>query len=190
MGADCTGIDLSDAGIKLAKQLNDELGLNSKFVCCNVLDVSKYIKSQFDIVFTSYGTIAWLPNLKPWAQIIYERLKVGGVFYIVEFHPLMCTFNDDSEIFHSYFQSQAIETAADKSYTDASEVTSRNLKYIEWNHSLGELTNGLNIEFLNEFPYQVYNCFPNLTEKENGRWVSNKYGDKILHMYSVRAKKI
>ena len=62
MGADCTGIDLSDEGIRLAKQLNEELGLNSKFVCCNVLDVSKYIKSQFDIVSVSYTHLT-LPTI-------------------------------------------------------------------------------------------------------------------------------
>jgi len=51
------------------------------------------------------------------------------------------------------------------------------------------ITNGLQIELLNGFPYQVYNCFPNLTENEKGKWVSNKYGDKFPDMYSVRAKK-
>ena len=89
LGAKCTGIDLSDEGIKLAKQLNDELKLDANFLCCNVLDISKLISNQFDIVFTSYGTIGWLPDLKPWAQMISERLKNGGVFYMVEFHPIV-----------------------------------------------------------------------------------------------------
>ena len=87
MGAKCLGVDLSDEGVKLAKQLNDELSLDAEFVCCNVLDTSKHVPETFDIVFTSYGTIGWLPDLKPWAKMIAERLKVGGTFYIVEFHP-------------------------------------------------------------------------------------------------------
>ena len=80
MGAKCTGVDISDEAIKLAKQLNTELKLDAKFVCCNVLDTSKYILEKFDIVFTSYGTIGWLPDLKPWAQMISERLKPRRIF--------------------------------------------------------------------------------------------------------------
>ena len=66
LGAKCVGVDLSNEGIKLAQQLNEELNLDAEFVCCNVLDTSDYIKDKFDIVFTSYGTIGWLPDLKPW----------------------------------------------------------------------------------------------------------------------------
>ena len=93
MGAKCTAIDLSDEAINLARALNTELGLDAEFVCCNVLDTSKYISETFDIVFTSYGTIGWLPDLKPWAKMIAERLKPGGVFYIVEFHPILWMFD-------------------------------------------------------------------------------------------------
>ena len=39
LGASVTGIDLSDAAIYEAKKLNDELGLNAKFICCNVYDL-------------------------------------------------------------------------------------------------------------------------------------------------------
>ena len=79
LGASCTGIDLSDEAITLAEKLASELDLNAKFVCCNVLDTSKYVSETFDIVFTSYGTIGWLPDLNPWAEMIAERLKPGGV---------------------------------------------------------------------------------------------------------------
>ena len=38
MGAKCTGVDLSDDAIKLAREINDELKVDAKFVCCNVYD--------------------------------------------------------------------------------------------------------------------------------------------------------
>src|SRR5258705_4385664 len=106
LGADVTGVDLSDEAIKEAKQLNDELGLNAKFICCNVYDlhpknaessktplleatdpaigrekVGNLVREAFDIVFTSYGTIGWLPDLDKWAEIITYYLKPGGTFY-------------------------------------------------------------------------------------------------------------
>jgi len=43
LGAKCVGVDLSDEGVKLAQQLNEELKLDAQFVCCNVLDTSRYI---------------------------------------------------------------------------------------------------------------------------------------------------
>jgi SAM-dependent methyltransferase len=110
-GAMCTGIDISEAAIQLAQDLNSELDLDANFVCCNVLDTSKYVSEKFDIVFTSYGTIGWLPDLKPWAQMVYERLKPGGIFYIVEFHPIawMYDYTDSPpELLYGYHHTEAI----------------------------------------------------------------------------------
>ena len=57
LGAKCTGVDLSDEGVKLAQQLKNQLKLDANFICCNVLDTSQHVKDQFDSVFTSYGGI-------------------------------------------------------------------------------------------------------------------------------------
>ncbi|HLF47380.1 MAG TPA: class I SAM-dependent methyltransferase, partial [Chitinophagaceae bacterium] len=35
LGAKCVGVDLSDEAIKLAREINAELNLDAKFVCCN-----------------------------------------------------------------------------------------------------------------------------------------------------------
>jgi len=194
-GAEVVGVDISDTSILKATELSNELEIPAKFIRSNVYDIEDILDDTFDIVYTSYGAINWLNDLDKWAKIINRYLKPNGVFYMVEFHPFMYSLNDHSEIFNSYFNSEAIETAPEESYTDKSKAANENLKYIEWNHSLGEvlnslITNGLQIELLNEFPYQVFNCFPNLIENEKGKWVSNKYGDKVPHMYSVRAKKV
>jgi len=193
MGADCTGIDLSDEGIRLAKQLNEELGLNSKFVCCNVLDVSKYIKSQFDIVFTSYGSIAWLPDLKPWAQIIYERLKVGGVFYIVEFHPIVWMFDyttNPPKLAYGYHQKEAIYEEYEGTYTD--EKSNMTSKEYTWNQSLGEIITslidaGLTIECLNEYDASPYNIFPELETNNEGMYeLSNKLYPLLFELKAAK----
>ncbi len=75
LGAKCTGIDISSEGIKKAKLLNDELGLNASFIESNLCDVPKKVNGKFDIVFTSYGVIGWLPDLKTQAEIITSKLK-------------------------------------------------------------------------------------------------------------------
>src|SRR3954453_14494479 len=69
-GAIVTGIDLSDEAIKTAKELSNELNIPAQFICCNVYDSLQHINQQFDIVFTSYGVIGWLPDLDIWCSII------------------------------------------------------------------------------------------------------------------------
>ena len=64
LGAVCTCIDISDKGIAFAKALSQELEIPASFICCNVLDTSKHISKNFGIVFSSHGTIGWLPDLK------------------------------------------------------------------------------------------------------------------------------
>jgi SAM-dependent methyltransferase len=129
MGARCTGVDISDEGVKLARDLNNELKLDAKFVCCNVLDASQFISEKFDIVFTSYGTIAWLPDLKPWAKIISERLKPGGVFYIVEFHPIAWMYDyteTPSKLAYGYQRKEVIYEEYQGTYADEkSNMTSK-----------------------------------------------------------------
>ncbi len=193
MGANCTGIDLSDEGIRLAKQLNKELGLSAKFICCNVLDVSKHVKNQFDIVFTSYGTIGWLPDLKPWAQMIFERLKVGGVFYIVEFHPIAWMFDyatNPPKLAYGYHQKEVIYEEYEGTYAD--EKSKMISKEYGWNHSLGEiitsLTNaGLTIKYLNEYDASPYNIFPELETNNDGMYeLSNKLYPLLFELKAIK----
>ncbi|MEM9679229.1 MAG: class I SAM-dependent methyltransferase, partial [Bacteroidota bacterium] len=140
MGAKCTGIDISDEGITLAKKLNSELDLDAKFVCSNVLETSQHVSELFDIVFTSYGVIGWLPDLKPWAKMISERLKPGGVFYIVEFHPIVWMYDYISGqpvMRYGYHQNEVIYEEYEGTYADESD--SMVSKEYGWNHGLGEV---------------------------------------------------
>lgn len=174
MGAKCTGVDLSDKAVALAEQLNTELALDARFVCCNVLDTSKHISETFDVVFTSYGTIGWLPDLRPWAQMISERLKVGGIFYIVEFHPIAWMFDytvSPPEMKYGYHQKEAIYEEYEGTYGDTnSKMTS---KEYGWNHSLSEIISslleaGLEITNFKEHDASPYDIFPDLVKNDEG----------------------
>jgi len=173
MGAKCTGIDLSDEGIKLAQNLNDELKLDAKFICCNVLDTSKYVKDTFDIVFTSYGVIGWLPDLKPWGKMIAERLKKGGTFFMAEFHPIVWMFDylDHKPIMkYGYMQDEVIYEEYEGTYAD--ETSKMLSKEYGWNHGISEVVNalieaGLHIEYLKEFDESPYDVLPNLVKTDS-----------------------
>lgn len=193
MGAKCTGIDISEEGIKLAKQLNAELKLDTNFTCCNVLNTSEYISDKFDIIFTSYGTIGWLPDLKPWAKMISERLKAGGFFYIVDFHPIAWMFDYSVSppiMRYSYQQIGVIYEEYTGTYADNnSKMIS---KEYGWNHSLGEvitaLSNaGLHIDYLKEHDASPYDIFPRLVKNKEGMFeLANKMYPLI---FEIRATK-
>ena len=195
LGAKCVGVDLSNEGVKLAKQLNEELGLDAKFVCCNVLDTSKHISETFDIVYTSYGVIGWLPDLKPWAKMIADRLKVGGVFYMVEFHPILWMFDYvecKSEMRYHYNQDDVIYEEYKGTYTNSdADIVS---KEYGWNHGFGEVVSslvnaGLEIEFLHEFEKSPYNSFPEMDKTSDGMYVLKEEQRMIPLLYSIRATK-
>lgn len=63
MGAKCTGVDLSDKAIEKARELAAETGEDVHFICSDVYGLDKVLDEYFDIVFTSYGTIGWLPDM-------------------------------------------------------------------------------------------------------------------------------
>jgi SAM-dependent methyltransferase len=194
MGAQCVGVDLSDEGIKLATSLNDELQLDASFVCCNVLDTSKHVKESFDIVYTSYGVIGWLPDLKPWGLMIAERLKKGGTFYMVEFHPIVWMFDylDDKPVMkYGYMQDEVIYEEYEGTYAD--QDSKMITKEYGWNHGLSEVINalvsaGLQIEYLNEYDESPYNVLPDLVETTSGNYVTK---DKLYPLiFELKATKL
>ncbi|MGD8779951.1 MAG: class I SAM-dependent methyltransferase [Ignavibacteria bacterium] len=194
MGAKVTGIDISEKAIEEAKKLNNELSLNAEFICCNVYDIEKYLNEKFDIVFTSYGVIGWLPDLSKWAELISKYLKPGGMFYMVEFHPYIWIFDDDFDYFkYSYFHTgKPIEDFIEGTYTDRNADIS-GTDYC-WNHDLSYvftclMKNGLQIKSFKEFPFSVYNVFPGMEKIGEDKFVIKKFGDKIPYLYSLKALK-
>jgi SAM-dependent methyltransferase len=207
LGADVTGIDLSDEAINEAKKLNDELDLNAKFICCNVYDLypgnpesfkapplEGFGEAAFDIIFTSYGVVGWLPDLDKWAEIISHYLKPGGIFYMAEFHPVVWMFDDEfTHIKYFYENRELIVTENYGTYTDRNADIKG--KEYSWNHSISEVLNalinaGLRIESFNEFMYSPYPCFRNTVEFEKGKWHIKGMEGKIPMVYSLKANKL
>ena len=173
LGAKCTGIDLSNEGIKKAEDLNIKLGLDVNFVESNLYDVSEKVEGTFDIVFASYGVIGWLPDLKPWGKMIAERLKKGGTFFMAEFHPIVWMFDylDDKPIMkYGYMQDEVIYEEYEGTYAD--ETSKMLSKEYGWNHGISEVVNalieaGLHIEYLKEFDESPYDVLPNLVKTDS-----------------------
>ncbi|RYZ82231.1 MAG: class I SAM-dependent methyltransferase, partial [Proteobacteria bacterium] len=64
MGAHVTGVDLSDESIATARDFASKLSIEANFICCDLYELPQHLDGNFDVVFSSYGTIGWLPDLK------------------------------------------------------------------------------------------------------------------------------
>ncbi len=194
LGANVTGIDLSDKVIKRAKELATKTNSDATFICCDIYDLPKYLDEKFDLVFTSYGTIGWLPDLDKWAKIVSRFLKPNGKFIFAEFHPVVWMFDDSfTKIEFNYFNDAPIVEAEEGTYVDKNAPIKN--KSISWNHSISEvinslLQNGLEIISMNEFDYSPYNCFNNTVEFEPQKFRIKHLGNKIPMVYSIVANKI
>lgn len=193
MGAFVTGVDLSDKAIEKARELNEISGLDARFICCDLYDLDKNMEGTFDIVFTTYGTIGWLPDLDKWAAIIDKFLKPGGKLVFVEFHPVVWMLDNKLEkIEYSYFNKEAIVEESTGTYTDRNAPIA--YTEVSWNHSLEEVISALlrhNIAIgqFREYDFSHYNCFSNLKEIAPNKYKHQILEDKIPMMYSIVGKK-
>lgn len=172
MGAEVTGLDISDTALDEARKLAARCGVKSDWVLSNVIDHVPDLDGRFDIVFTSYGTIGWLPDLKPWAGNIRRYLKPGGRLVFVEFHPAVWMFdNDFTRIAYSYFNRQTIVEEELGTYADREAEIK--FESHSWNHDLGEvltalLNEGLRLERFTELDGSPHNCFAGTVKGEDG----------------------
>lgn len=193
LGATATGVDLSDKAIESARKIAKDTHSDAEFICCDIYDLPNHLDEKFDIVFTSYGVIGWLPDLDKWAKIVSSFLKPDGQFVFVEFHPVVWMFDDDfDKIAYRYFNSGAILESESGTYADKNADITQD--YVMWNHGLSEvvnslLKNGLEINVLDEFDYSPYNCFNKTIEFEPKKYRIAHLDDKIPMLYSISAKK-
>src|SRR5579859_1194418 len=98
LGASVTGVDFSEKAIALARSLSQELDIPARFLQANIYDLPEMLSEQFDLVYTSYGVLGWLPDIQGWGQVVAHFLKPGATFYIVEGHPFLMIFDDASGV--------------------------------------------------------------------------------------------
>ena len=191
-GATVTGVDFSDTSIELATKLASDLGLpDARFVRSDVFGLPDVLDEKFDIVYTSFGVLAWLPDLDRWAQVIAHFLKPGGFFYVAEYHPFPLVFDDSSRTLDPVLRHPDFRTPEPISYPGGVDGE---FTVYGWPYTLGEVvsslaTAGLSIEFLHEFPFSESPHVSYLVPAEDGTWrLPPESGDLPL-VFSVKATK-
>jgi SAM-dependent methyltransferase len=195
LGGKVTGVDLSDASIAIARRLNEELGLDANFYMGNVLALDKILPlaHRYDLIFCSYGTIGWLPELESWAKHIGHFLKPGGRFIIVDFHPTLWMMDDHfDKIGYSYFNVEPIIETASGTY--AEREADIHAQSYSWNHPFSEIlgallgSGALRLTRFEEFDYSPYNCFNNTVACDKGFQIKGLEG-KLPMVYALALEK-
>jgi SAM-dependent methyltransferase len=191
LGARVTGVDLSDTAIERARALATESGLDATFIRADLYDLPSILDERFDLVYTTYGALCWLPDVARWAEVAARYVRPGGSLYILDIHPISATFEqiaspdcDDPLTFRAagpYFSTTA-PTAE-----DASGAT-----VYTWPHSLGEVVSallaaGLHLDFLHEHPVSFWRRYPALVQRDDGYWHWPEHAIPLPLLFSIKA---
>ncbi len=198
-GAIVTGVDFSEPAVEAARALAAETGIEARFVLSDIFSLPQKLDGQFDIVFTSYGVLGWLPDLSAWARVAAQFLRPGGTFYIVEFHPFAWVFDDapdvtDLRLRYPYFPSdEPIVSEGVGTYADRAAPVQQRVTY-SWPYPLGDVITslikaGLRIEYLHEFPFSSYQVWPFTEQLPDGSVRLTKHDGCVPLLFSIKAAK-
>ena len=195
LGADVTGVDFSETAIELARQIAERVGVDAEFICSNIYDLPKILDNQFDIVFTSIGVLCWLQDIDEWGRIVARYLKPNGRFLLVESHPIMWIFDDDTDelkIKYSYWHNEEpMSWDVANTYADEDAKLTNRRSY-EWQHTVSDILNsliraGLRLMEVKEYPHLPWKYVKRAEKDLDGNW--RIPGDPLPQMWSIEAVK-
>lgn len=193
-GARVTGVDFSDESIELARRLADEVGLGeARFVRSDVYGLPDALDETFDVVYTSFGVLAWLPDLRRWARVVDHFLAPGGTFYIAEYHPFPLVFDEKRGIVEPKITNRYFPGAEPIVYTG--EEVNEDFVVYGWPYSLGEVISavaeaGLHVEFLHELPFSESPHLEFVVQRPDGAWgLPPEVEGELPLLFSLKATK-
>ncbi len=179
LGALPVGVDFSARAVEAARELAAETGLEARFVQAVVGEVQATLRETFELVFTSYGVLTWLPELTSWARDIAACLDPGGRVVVIDSHPTAMVFDDEVEdtelrVRYPYFEAAAMRFREQATYAVGGLALEHDVTY-EWMHPIEEivmslLEAGLRLTVLREYPFAAWRMYPWLERGEDGFW--------------------
>jgi SAM-dependent methyltransferase len=178
--------------------LSDETGLKADFVEGTVDQAPDLTPGPFDLVFATWGTICWLPDVKKWAKVIASVLAPGGELYFADAHPGFAVLEEYAGRFVPTYDFQTppdrpLQFADETTYTGDPTIMSHQSTR-EWIHSLsavlgGLIDAGLTITMFREHEVLPWRGLTSLVPASERMWRLPDGVPRIPLSYSVRAKK-
>lgn len=197
-GAIATGLDFSGEALRTARRLAEETGLDADFVQGRMDEAPRLTPGPFDLVFATWGTICWLPDLRVWARAIADVLGPGGELYLADVHPGFQVMElRDSKLELAYdFQTpveRPLEFSEETTYTgDPTIMTHQATR--EWIHALSTILGslieaGLTIRMFREHEVLPWRGLRNLVPASNRLWRLPEGHPRFPLSFSLRARK-
>ena len=144
-GATVTGVDFSPSALETASRLAERIGVKATWVETDVLDARAAVVGDFDVVYTSIGTITWLDDLDRWASQVVALLRPGGTFFIRDGHPALYALDEEATTLttrYAYFGNGRAQQWDDES-TYVGDGRIAHSRTYEWPHPLSEVLGAL-----------------------------------------------
>jgi SAM-dependent methyltransferase len=195
-GARVTGVDFSPAALASAANLAERLGLKATWVETDVLDARAAVDGFFDLVYTSIGTINWLPDLDRWAAQVAGLMTAGGTFYIRDGHPALYAIDEHADALqlrYPYFNAGEAQLWEDET-TYAGDGKVAHPRTYQWAHPLSGIINsligaGLQILRVDEGKILPWKFSPRMVEVPGGFAWPEPERDLVPCTYTVIARK-
>jgi SAM-dependent methyltransferase len=194
-GAIVTGVDFSGPAIEAARSLAQELQIEARFIETDVYKLPEALSGSFDIVFASYGVLCWLTDLPAWFKIAADFLSPGGLFYVIDAHPITDMLDDEEiKLAFPYLGAEPLRFESPTTYTDQQADLQHEVSY-NFPHGIGEIVSaaieaGLQLEFLHEFTQGFFPRLPEMRKRDDGYYeLPDGNPLQLPFMFSLRARK-
>lgn len=189
------GVDFSEAALEAARDLAAKTGDNARFVLSDVYNAADVVGEQFDLLYTSVGTICWLDDIDRWAHNVAGLLRVGGRFVFRDLHPTMFVHEEiDGDIVPHYSYWQPRDRPVDSTLTESylGEGTVGSPLAHEWNHTIADVVNaligaGLHIDRLEEHQGCDWRLFPAAVGQGTQFFLPEPLRDKLPVSWTITA---
>jgi 2-polyprenyl-3-methyl-5-hydroxy-6-metoxy-1,4-benzoquinol methylase len=197
-GAIATGLDFSGVALDVARRLAVETGLSATFVQGAVHQAPELTPGPFDLIFTTWGTIIWLPDVKIWARAIASVLRPGGELYFADAHPGFLLLEEEAGRLTPTYDFQ---TPADRplEFVDATTYTGdptimAHQSSRQWIHSLSSIFSalieaGMTITMFREHEVLPWRGLPILVPASDRLWRLPDGHARFPLSFSLRARK-
>ena len=136
-----------------------------EFIEADVYELPEEFEAAFDMVLVTIGVISWMPELKPFFEVVRSLLKPGGQLVMEEMHPVLFMYEEDADsgpsaVRYSYFSGEIWEeTSGLDYYSHQAYESSPNYSFM---HRLDEILmagieSNLNLQSFVELDYDISN---------------------------------
>jgi SAM-dependent methyltransferase len=202
LGARMTGVDFSPAALVEGRRLAERLGLDVDFVESDVYSVLDVLEpASYDLVFTGIGALCWLPEIRPWAQVVAGLLPPGGRLFLREGHPVLWSADETRAdglltLEYPYFERpEPVVSDEEGTYVETDTTFTHTVSH-SWNHGIGEvvsalLEHGMQLTMLVEHDTVPWEGLPGMMTRIDGHeWQLTDRPWRLPHSYTLQAVRL